>query len=109
MASSGLRQVQDHFAEIARPIRSGSAPTASLFRDDLAALIPSGAALVLNTIRWAGEIRPLAELKLPAEGKTAAGLKPGELKMAAQLIGDMTGPWKLDDYSDKFSDASWRS
>lgn len=25
--------------------------------------------------------------------------------MAAQLIGDMTGPWKSDDYSDKFSDA----
>jgi len=60
---------------------------------------------VLNTLRWAGEIRPLGELKLPAEGKTAAGLKPGELKMAAQLIGDMTGPWKADDYSDKFSDA----
>ncbi|NMG76250.1 Ku protein [Aromatoleum diolicum] len=74
-------------------------------KEHLAALIPSGAALVLNTIRWAGEIRPLEELKLPAEGKTAAGLKPGELKMAAQLIGDMTGPWKSDDYSDKFSDA----
>jgi DNA end-binding protein Ku len=74
-------------------------------KERLAALIPSGAALVLNTLRWAGEIRPLDELKLPAEGKTAAGLKPGELKMAAQLIGDMTGPWKSDDYSDKFSDA----
>jgi DNA end-binding protein Ku len=74
-------------------------------KERLAALIPSGAALVLNTIRWAGEIRPLAELKLPPAGKTAAGLKPGELKMAAQLIGDMTGPWKLDDYSDKFTDA----
>ena len=74
-------------------------------KERLAALIPSGAALVLNTIRWAGEIRPLTELKLPAEGKTAAGLKPGELKMAAQLIGEMTGPWKAADYSDKFSDA----
>jgi DNA end-binding protein Ku len=47
----------------------------------------------------------LDELKLPAEGKTGAGLKPGELKMAAQLIGDMTGPWKSDDYSDKFTEA----
>jgi DNA end-binding protein Ku len=74
-------------------------------KERLAALIPSGAALVLNTIRWAGEIRPLTELKLPAAGKTSAGLKPGELKMAAQLIGDMTGPWNSDDYSDKFSDA----
>lgn len=74
-------------------------------KERLAALIPSGAALVLNTIRWASEIRPMVELKLPAEGKTAAGLKPGELKMAAQLIGEMTGPWKSDDYSDKFSEA----
>ena len=74
-------------------------------KEHLAALIPSGAGLVLNTIRWASEIRSLEDLKLPAEGKTAAGLKAGELKMAAQLISDMTGPWKSADYSDKFSSA----
>ena len=74
-------------------------------KERLAALIPSGAALVLNTIRWAGEIRPMTALKLPAQGKTAASLTPAELKMAAQLIGDMTGPWKSSDYADKFSDA----
>lgn len=74
-------------------------------KEHLAALIPSGAALVLNTIRWAGEIRPLSDLKLPAQGKTAAGLKPAELKMASQLIADMKGPWKSDDYTDKFSAA----
>jgi DNA end-binding protein Ku len=74
-------------------------------KEHLAALIPSGSALVLNTIRWASEIRPLSDLKLPAEGRAAAGLMPGELKMAAQLIGDMTGPWKSGDYSDTFSDA----
>ncbi len=74
-------------------------------KEHLAALIPSGAALVLNTLRWASEIRPMADLKLPAEGKSASGLKPAELKMAAQLISDMTGPWKSDDYRDKFGDA----
>ena len=74
-------------------------------KERLAALVPSGAALVLNTIRWAGEIRPMTALKLPAQGKTAAGLTPAELKMAAQLIGDMTAPWKSGDYADKFSDA----
>jgi DNA end-binding protein Ku len=72
-------------------------------KEHLAALIPSGAALILNTIRWANEIRPAAELKLPAEGKTAANLKPGELKMAAQLIHDMTGKWKAGAYTETFS------
>jgi DNA end-binding protein Ku len=74
-------------------------------KERLAALVPSGAALVLNTIRWATELRPVSELKLPAEGKTAGGLKAAELKMAAQLIHDMTGPWQPQDYTDKFSDA----
>ena len=74
-------------------------------KEHLAALIPSGPALMLNTIRWASEIRPVGELKLPAEGKTAAGLKPSELKMAAQLISDMTGRWNAADYSDRFTDA----
>ena len=74
-------------------------------KEHLAALIPSGPALMLNTIRWASEIRSAEELKLPNEGKAAANLKPAELKMAAQLIKDMTGTWKPEDYSDNFSAA----
>lgn len=72
-------------------------------KEHLAALIPSGAALVLNTIRWASELRPIDDLKLPASGSSAAGLKAAELKMAAQLIADMTAPWKPQAYEDKFS------
>lgn len=74
-------------------------------KEHLAALVPSGAALMLNTIRWANEIRPSDELKLPPEGKAAAGLKPAELKMAAQLIQDMTVPWEAESYTDRFVDA----
>ena len=74
-------------------------------KEHLAALIPSGQALILNTIRWASEIRPVSELKLPPEGKTAAKLKPAELKMAAQLISSMTGKWKPEDYTESFSAA----
>ena len=74
-------------------------------KEHLAALIPSGAALMLNTIRWATEMRPADELKLPAQGKTSTSLKPSELKMAAQLISDMTGPWKADAYTDTFAEA----
>ncbi|MBC7619881.1 MAG: Ku protein, partial [Candidatus Saccharibacteria bacterium] len=74
-------------------------------KEHLAALIPSGALLMLNTIRWATEIRPLDEIKVPAQGTKATGLLPAEMKMAAQLIKDMTGPWKPQDYADQFSDA----
>ena len=41
----------------------------------------------------------------PAQGKTSTSLKPTELKMAAQLISDMTGPWKADAYTDTFGAA----
>ena len=74
-------------------------------KERLAALIPDGEALILNTIRWASEIRPRDEIKLPAAGKKGAALKEGELKMARQLIGDMTSHWKPDDFADKFTDA----
>ncbi len=74
-------------------------------KEHLAALIPAGPALLLNTIRWASEIKPTAELNLPEAGKAAANLKPAELKMAAQLIADMTSPWQAEDYADCFSAA----
>lgn len=74
-------------------------------KEHLAALIPLGGALMLNTIRWNSEIRSANELKIPASGKAGAHLKPAELKMAAQLIKDMTGKWKAKDYEDTFSAA----
>ncbi|MDQ2928607.1 MAG: Ku protein [Caldimonas sp.] len=74
-------------------------------KEYLAALIPDGDALMLNTIRWASEIRPRNDITLPAAGKSAANLKEGELKMARQLIGDMTGPWKPKEFADEFTTA----
>jgi DNA end-binding protein Ku len=73
-------------------------------KEHLAALMPTGPALILNTIRWASEIRPADALNLPAAGK-AANVKPAELKMASQLIGDMTQKWKAEEYVDTFGDA----
>lgn len=72
-------------------------------KEHLAALVPTGPALMLNTIRWASEIRSPEALKLPAAGKAA--LKPAELKMATQLIGDMTQRWDPDAFSDQFTAA----
>ena len=72
-------------------------------KEHLAALIADGDALLMNTIRWAEELRPRDEIDFPAKGDTS--LKDSELKMATQLIKEMTGPWKPDAYSDRFTSA----
>ena len=72
-------------------------------KEYLAALIPTGPALMLNTLRWASEIRPWKDISLPAEGKKT--LKASELKMARQLIADMTEKWHPQRYEDKFTHA----
>lgn len=72
-------------------------------RESLAAVIPAGRGLVLNTLRWAQEIRPWTGLKLPAAGRKA--LKAGELEMAADLIGNMTSRWKPDAHAERFTEA----
>lgn len=72
-------------------------------KEHLAALIPMDAGLMLNTIRWASEIRSIRDFKLPNNGKK--DLKPTELKMANQLISDMTNQWKSEDFTDAFSES----
>ena len=51
-------------------------------KEHLAALMPDGPMLVLNTLRWATEVRKWDELRIPPAGKAAANLKDAELKMA---------------------------
>ena len=71
----------------------------------LAALIPAGPALMLGTLRWAEEIRSPDALDLPLEGASANSLKPAELKMAQQLIKQMTTAWKPEQFRDDFTGA----
>ena len=73
-------------------------------KQHLAVLIPCGPALVLNLLRWGGEIRSWEDLKLPPVGAKAAGLKDSELKMAKQLIDDMAAQWSADQFRDSFRD-----
>jgi DNA end-binding protein Ku len=60
---------------------------------------------MLDTLRWASEMRPTDELNIPAAGRAATKLKDTELKMAGQLVKDMTQKWKPEAYADKFTDA----
>lgn len=74
-------------------------------KQHLALLMPCGPALVLNLLRWGGEIRSWDALQLPPQGIRAAGIKDAELNMAKQLIKDMTASWSADDFRDSFHDA----
>jgi DNA end-binding protein Ku len=73
-------------------------------KQHLAALIPMGNALALNTLRWAAEVRDPAELKLPSSGQKSAAVSTRELEMAERLIGDMTQKWDPAEYRDTFHD-----
>ena len=69
-------------------------------KQHLAALVPSGAALVLNLLRWGDEVKTLDTLALPPAGRK--NLSAAELKMARQLVKEMSGAWNPDDYKDEF-------
>ena len=73
-------------------------------KQHLAVLIPCGRALVLNLLRWGGEIRSFEQLDLPPVGAKAAGIKDAELKMAMQLIDDMALAWDADSFRNSFAD-----
>ncbi|WP_169170755.1 Ku protein [Acidovorax sp. SRB_24] len=73
-------------------------------RQHLAVLIPCGRALVLNLLRWGGEIRPAEALSLPPSGTEAVGIRPAEMKMALQLVEEMAQPWDADQFRNSFAD-----
>ena len=73
-------------------------------KQHLAALIPVGPVLALNTLRWAAEVRGFDEFKLPPEGMKAAGVSSRELDMAKKLIDDMSDAWDPSQYHDTFRD-----
>jgi DNA end-binding protein Ku len=73
-------------------------------KQHLAALIPVGPVLALNTLRWADEVRDYNELKLPSADPKKAGVTARELDMAKKLIDDMSDSWDPSTYHDTFRD-----
>jgi DNA end-binding protein Ku len=71
-------------------------------RQHLAAVVPLERVLVMNTLRFANEIRPLSELTLPDAGP--GGVNEKELAMAERLVDDMTEDWNAEQYKDTYTD-----
>jgi DNA end-binding protein Ku len=69
-------------------------------RQHLAALFPSEDGLVLELLRWHDEVRDTAGLPLPDEDE--AKVNERELKMAEQLVRELAGKWKPEQFHDEF-------
>lgn len=71
-------------------------------RQYVAALIPVDEVIVMNTLRYADEVRAADELDVPPKNLKAAGVTPRETDMAVKLVEEMTGGWNPEDYRDTY-------
>ena len=71
-------------------------------KQHLAALVCIGDAIVLNTLRYASEIRATDELEIPTSTTRAAAISDQELKMAMALVAGMSAEWKPEQYRDTY-------
>jgi DNA end-binding protein Ku len=71
-------------------------------KQHLAALVCVGDTIVLNTLRFADEIRETDELKIPTASAKTAAVSDKELKMAMALVEGMSEEWKPEQYHDTY-------
>jgi DNA end-binding protein Ku len=71
-------------------------------KQHLCALVCIDDAIVLNTLRYADEIRAPDDLELPTQGLKQAGISDKELAMAMSLVEGMSEPWKPEQYHDTY-------
>jgi DNA end-binding protein Ku len=82
--------------------RVGVANVVLRARQHLAVVMPVDRMLLLNTLRFAGEIRPASKLRLPGNNLREVGVSPKEVEMAARLVADMTEHWKPEAFKDTY-------
>ena len=68
-------------------------------KEGLCLIKPMEDILVLCRIRWAQEIRPTDDLSAPK-----STTKPAEMKMAIELINQLSGPFDISKYKDTYTD-----
>lgn len=74
-------------------------------RQHLAAIVPNGATLMLNTMRFASELRNPAEVGVGKPPGVTARATKREIEMAQMLIDAMTSEWDPSKYHDEYRDA----
>ena len=71
-------------------------------KQHLAALVCVGDTIVMNTLRYADEIRDAGDLKIPTAGDKKAAITDKELKMAMALVQGMAEDWDPEQYHDTY-------
>jgi DNA end-binding protein Ku len=83
--------------------KAGVATVVIRTRQYLAAVLPYDDVLLMNTLRYADELKAAGELDIPAAALHAkAGAK--EIDMALRLIEDMSEKWQPQKYKDTYRD-----
>lgn len=85
--------------------RSGKAGIARVVihsREYIGVLAPYGKALVLDLLRYAGELKDPGELELPEEDLKELSVTEKELDMAQRLIDSMIADWEPGKYRDTY-------
>lgn len=85
--------------------KSGKAGIASVVirtRQYLAALIARDEVLVLNTLRYAEELKEVGELGLPASALKGPKVTAKEIDMALRLVEDMSEDWAPEKHKDTY-------
>lgn len=73
-------------------------------KQHLAALIPIGDMIVLNILRYADEIRPVQDYKLPDAKASKNAVSTKEVQMAMALVEGMTEKWNPENFKDTYRD-----
>ena len=77
--------------------KAGIATVVIRTKQYLAAVVPQDELLILNTLRYADELKDAAEMKVPDAKVTSK-----ELDMAMRLVEDMSDDWNPREYKDTF-------
>ena len=86
---------------MAKAGKAGIATVVIRTKQYLAALVPQGDALVLNTLRYHDELKSAQDLDIPEKLKGAKATSK-ELDMALTLIDDMADEWQPQRYRDTY-------
>jgi len=71
-------------------------------RQHVAALMPVGDLLVMNTLRYANEVRSAKNLEVPSRNRRTVRITEKEKEMSNRLVDGMSGKWNPKEFHDTY-------